>query len=193
MRKFSRWIFALALTTSLIACAPEVEMNPQVRITTNLGAIDVELFSDKAPVTVENFLGYVEAGFYNGTIFHRVMPNFMIQGGGFEPGMKNKQTRVPIKNEADNGLKNSVGTIAMARTQDPHSATAQFFINVKNNDFLDYRDKTTRGWGYTVFGKVIDGMDVVRAIEAVATGNVGQFQNVPVKDVVIQKVEIIKK
>jgi cyclophilin family peptidyl-prolyl cis-trans isomerase len=193
MKKSFLWIFALALTASLNACTPETETNPQVRITTNLGIIDLELFADKAPVSVKNFLEYVEAGFYKGTIFHRVIPGFMIQGGGFEPDMKNRQTRAPIQNEADNGLKNSAGTVAMARTPDPHSASAQFFINVKDNGFLNHTGKTPTGWGYAVFGKVTAGMDVVRKIETVPTGNVGPFQNVPVKHVIIEKAEILKK
>jgi cyclophilin family peptidyl-prolyl cis-trans isomerase len=166
--------------------------NPQVRITTNLGVIEAELYADKAPLTVKNFLSYVERGFYNGTIFHRVIPGFMIQGGGFAPGMKQKATGAPIKNEADNGLKNLAGTLAMARTMDPHSASAQFFINTVDNPFLDHRDKSTRGWGYAVFGKVTKGMDVVKKIESVQTRTVGPFQDVPAKDVVIQKVEQVR-
>ena len=168
------------------------KMNPQVRLTTSAGVIELELDAAKAPVTVKNFLDYVDAGFYNGTIFHRVIPNFMIQGGGFETGMKEKaKTKAPIQNEADNGLKNLSGTIAMARTGDPHSASAQFFINAKDNAFLNHRDKTMQGWGYAVFGKVTKGMDVVKKIETSATKNVGAYENVPTKDVVIQKAERI--
>jgi len=166
--------------------------NPQVRITTNLGVIEAELYADKAPLTVKNFLSYVERGFYTDTVFHRVIPGFMIQGGGFVPGMRQKTTGVPVKNEADNGLKNRVGTLAMARTMDPHSASAQFFINTVDNAFLDHRDKSTRGWGYAVFGKVTKGMDVVKKIESTQTKTVGLFENVPVYDMVIEKVEQIK-
>ena len=183
----------LALSMPLVACTPDVATNPQVRMTTNLGAIELELYADKTPETVKNFLAYVDAGFYNGTIFHRVIPGFMIQGGGFEPGMKNKETRPPIQNEAKNGLKNTAGTIAMARTPDPHSATAQFFINVKNNNFLDHTGETRTGWGYAVFGKITNGMDVVHKIENVPTGKVGPFGDVPVQAIIIEKVEVIKK
>lgn len=166
--------------------------NPKVRMTTNVGIVEIELDAKRAPTSTENFLKYVDEGAYDGTIFHRVIPRFMIQGGGFTPGMKQKPTGKPIKNEADNGLKNTAGTIAMARTGDPHSATAQFFINTVDNPFLDHRDKSTQGWGYTVFGKVTSGMDVVKKIEAVPTGNRGMHQNVPREDVVIQKIERIK-
>lgn len=175
------------------AQAAKPAVNPKVRMTTNLGKIEIELDAKRAPITVKNFLQYVADGHYDGTIFHRVIPQFMIQGGGFTSGMRQKPTHAPIQNEADNGLKNLEGTIAMARTNEPHSATAQFFINVKKNDFLDHRDKTIRGWGYTVFGKVTKGMNVVKKIESVATGNAGPLQNVPIKDVVITKVEVIKK
>lgn len=161
-----------------------------VKLNTNMGTITLELFADKAPVTVENFLGYVNSGHYNGTIFHRVIDGFMIQGGGMEPGMKEKATNAPIKNEADNGLSNERGTIAMARTQDPHSASAQFFINVKDNKFLDHRSPTPDGWGYTVFGKVIDGMDVVDRIKSVQTGNAGFHQDVPIEDVIVESAEL---
>ncbi len=166
--------------------------NPQVRITTNLGVIEAELYADKAPLTVKNFLSYVERGYYNGTIFHRVMHGFMIQGGGLVPGMKQKSTGVAVKNEADNGLRNLTGTLAMARTPDPHSATAQFFINTADNRMLDHRDKSFEGWGYAVFGKVTKGMNVVKKIESSQTKTIGPFENVPVYDVVIEKVEQIK-
>jgi cyclophilin family peptidyl-prolyl cis-trans isomerase len=158
-------------------------------MTTSLGVVDIELDSIKAPKTVANFLGYVDKGFYNGTIFHRVIPGFMIQGGGMTAGMKEKPTGAKIQNEADNGLKNLAGTLAMARTNDPHSASAQFFINTVDNAFLDHRGKNPQGWGYAVFGRVTKGMDVVKKIEAVQTGSAGMHQNVPVKDVVIRKVE----
>ena len=158
-----------------------------VTLKTNFGDITLELFEDKAPKTVANFLSYVEDGFFDNTIFHRVINNFMIQGGGFTPDMDQKDTKVPIENEADNGVANEVGTIAMARTQDPHSATAQFFINVNNNDFLNHSGKSVNGWGYCAFGKVTEGMDVVEKIKAVKTGNHGYHQDVPVEPVIIEK------
>jgi len=183
---------ALTLPFSLSAAETAKTVNPQVRMTTSLGVIDIELDAGKAPKTVANFLGYVDKGFYNGTIFHRVIPGFMIQGGGMTAGMKEKPTGAKIQNEADNGLKNLAGTLAMARTSDPHSASAQFFINTVDNSFLDHRDKTMQGWGYAVFGKVTKGIDVVKKIEAVQTSNAGMHQNVPVKDVTITKMETIK-
>jgi peptidyl-prolyl cis-trans isomerase B (cyclophilin B) len=160
-----------------------------VLLTTNHGNITIELDAEKAPKTVENFLAYVQSGHYDGTIFHRVIDGFMIQGGGFEPGMKQKESREPIQNEAKNGLKNEPYTLAMARTSAPHSASAQFFINVKNNSFLDYPGQD--GWGYCVFGKVSEGKDVVDAIRAVKTTRTGMHADVPVDDVIIQKAEII--
>jgi len=156
-----------------------------VLMETSHGRVKIELDSDRAPVTVANFLGYVDDRFYDNTIFHRVMPDFMIQGGGFEPGMKQKPTKAPITNEANNGLKNAHYTIAMARTSVPHSATAQFFINATDNGFLDFKSETPQGWGYAVFGKVVSGQDVVDAIEKVATGNRGGHGDVPTEDVVI--------
>ena len=162
-----------------------------VKLHTNHGVITLELDPDKAPITVENFLGYVTSGHYDNTVFHRVIDNFMIQGGGFEPGMKEKSTRASIRNEADNGLKNARGTIAMARTNDPHSATAQFFINVTDNAFLDFRAPDPQGWGYCVFGHVSDGLDVVDKIRKVATGNKGFHQDVPKEDIVINHAEVI--
>ncbi|NMF95964.1 peptidylprolyl isomerase [Aromatoleum toluolicum] len=162
-----------------------------VKLHTNHGTITLELDADKAPETVKNFLDYVSAGHYDNTVFHRVIKNFMIQGGGFEPGMKQKPTRAEIKNEADNGLKNLTGTIAMARTQAPHSATAQFFINVVDNDFLNFRSPDIQGWGYCVFGRVTEGMDVVNSIRAVRTGSSGFHQDVPVEDVIIERAEIV--
>lgn len=161
-----------------------------VRLHTNFGNITLKLNAEKAPITVKNFLEYVKSGFYNGTIFHRVIGNFMIQGGGFEPGMKQKKTMAPIQNEAANGLKNDTYTIAMARTGAPHSATAQFFINVKNNDFLNYPGQD--GWGYAVFGEVVEGKEVVDAIRKVNTGFSKGFQDVPVEDVIITKAEVIE-
>jgi peptidyl-prolyl cis-trans isomerase B (cyclophilin B) len=157
---------------------------------TNYGDITVELNYEKAPKTAENFAQYVKEGFYNGTIFHRVIDNFMVQGGGFEPGMTQKETRETIENEADNGLGNDFGTLAMARTMDPNSASAQFFINIKDNDFLNHTAKTSQGWGYAVFGKVTDGMDVVEKIKNVATTMKGGHQDVPVDDVVIESAEL---
>ena len=158
-----------------------------VLLTTNHGNITIELDAEKAPKTVENFLSYVKSGHYDGTIFHRVINGFMIQGGGFEPGMKQKPTDDPIDNEANNGLKNEKGTLAMARTNDPHSATAQFFINVNDNEFLNHTAPTPQGWGYTVFGRVVDGLDIVEKIRKVKTGSKGFHQDVPVDDVVIEK------
>ena len=162
-----------------------------VKLHTNHGVITLELDAEKAPVTVENFLGYVKSGHYDNTIFHRVIDGFMIQGGGFEPGMKQKATGEQIQNEADNGLKNDRGTIAMARTQAPHSATAQFFINVADNDFLNFRSADLQGWGYCVFGKVTEGLDVVDAIRKVKTGSSGFHQDVPKEDVIIERAEIV--
>ncbi|MFQ5544395.1 MAG: peptidylprolyl isomerase [Acidiferrobacterales bacterium] len=163
-----------------------------MRMTTNFGVIEIELNRAKAPTTVDNFLKYADDGLYNGTIFHRVIPGFMIQGGGFKPGLKKQPTREPIKNEAANGLKNVVGSIAMARTSDPHSATSQFFINTAINDFLD-KENARDGWGYAIFGKVIKGMDVVRKIESTPTGRNGSYRDVPKRDVIIEKVERINK
>ena len=161
-----------------------------IKLHTNFGVIALELDADKAPETVKNFVAYVEAGHFNNTIFHRVIDGFMIQGGGFEPGMKQKPTRDQIKNEADNGLKNDKYTIAMARTSDPHSASAQFFINVADNDFLNFKSPNGSGWGYCVFGKVVEGTDVVDAIKGVKTGNAGFHQDVPKEDVIIERAEI---
>lgn len=165
--------------------------NPRAAIETSKGKIVIELFADKAPLSVKNFLAYAEAGYYDGTVFHRVIPGFMIQGGGFDESLQKKSTQASIQNEADNGLLNTRGTLAMARTNAPHSATSQFFINVVDNDFLNHRAKNARGWGYAVFAKVIEGMDVADAIAAVKTGNKNRMQNVPVENVVIEKVSRI--
>ncbi|MBI4189115.1 MAG: peptidyl-prolyl cis-trans isomerase [Betaproteobacteria bacterium] len=162
-----------------------------IKLHTNHGTITLELDAAKAPATVENFLSYVKSGHFNNTIFHRVIDGFMIQGGGFEPGMKQKPTGAPIKNEADNKLKNDNYTLAMARTGDPHSATAQFFINIADNDFLNHKAPTPQGWGYCVFGKVTAGTDVVDRIKGVKTGDRAGHQNVPFKDVVIEKAEVV--
>ena len=163
-----------------------------IKLHTNHGVITLELFEDKAPETVANFKEYVKSGHYDNTIFHRVINNFMIQGGGFEPGMKQKSTRAPIKNEANNGVGNKVGTVAMARTMEPHSASAQFFINVADNDFLNHSAPTVQGWGYCVFGEVKDGMDVVNKIKGVATTMRAGHQDVPSEDVIIEKAEIVE-
>ena len=162
-----------------------------VKFTTNLGTFTLQLNAEKAPKTVENFLSYVTSGHYDNTIFHRVIKNFMIQGGGFAPDMTQKPTTAPVENEAANGLKNKRGTVAMARTNDPHSATAQFFINLVDNDFLDFKAPSGQGWGYCVFGEVVDGLDVVDAIKAVRTGNKGFHQDVPVEAVIIEKAEVV--
>ena len=164
----------------------------KVQLQTTQGVITIELDAEKAPKTVENFLSYVRKGHYDNTVFHRVIKNFMIQGGGFEPGMKQKDTDAPIENEAGNGLKNDRYTVAMARTNAPHSATAQFFINVVDNDFLNFSSPTPQGFGYAVFGKVVEGTDVVDAIKGVRTGSSGFHQDVPVDDVVIQKATIVE-
>jgi peptidyl-prolyl cis-trans isomerase B (cyclophilin B) len=157
---------------------------------TNLGAISLEINEEAAPITAKNFLEYCNNGFYNGTIFHRIIDGFMIQGGGLNADLTQKTTNTPITNEANNNLKNEIGTIAMARTTDPHSATAQFFINVAKNDFLNFRDKSTQGWGYCVFGKVTAGMDIVKKISQVKTGNRGGYQDVPQNDIIIENVEV---
>jgi len=178
-----------ALAAGLLWSLSALAANPLVEMKTNQGLVVIELYADKAPKTVENFLQYVKDGFYNGTIFHRVIDGFMIQGGGFEPGMKQKPTRAPIDNEAKNGLKNAAGTLAMARTQDPHSASAQFFINLVDNRPLDYPSRD--GWGYAVFGKVSQGLDIVQKIAKVKTGNAGFHQNVPVDPVIIESARLL--
>jgi len=178
---------------ALLLVSPLVLAGPKVAMETSLGNIVLELDQEKAPKTVENFLHYAEDGFYNGTIFHRVIGSFMIQGGGFSADFQQKKTQAPIPNEANNGLKNIRGSIAMARTSDPQSATAQFFINAKDNGFLDYKESTPQGWGYCVFGKVVEGMDVVDKIRQVPTGSGGPFpKDVPQTPVVINKVTVIK-
>ncbi len=183
------FIFSL-LVLSLNAHAA----NPVVKITTNKGVIELQLNREKAPLSVENFLAYAKSGFYSGTVFHRVIKDFMIQGGGFTTELERKETQPPIANEAFNGLKNNRGTIAMARTNMPHSATSQFFINTKDNDFLNFSGKNMRGWGYAVFGKVSKGMNVVDAIENLRTGGKGVFsQDVPLDTVIIQSVDIISE
>ena len=168
-----------------------VDMPPVVELDTNMGAIVIELNEEKAPKTVENFLNYVNSGHYSDTIFHRIIDGFMIQGGGMDAEMNEKSTNAPIENEADNGLKNDKGTIAMARTQDPHSATSQFFLNVKDNDFLNHSGKNMQGWGYTVFGKVTSGMDVIEKMRGVPTGRFGIHADVPKKPVVINSATVV--
>jgi len=190
-----RFLICSALVTVLLfqnAQSAEAEQI-EVKMTTSLGVIELELDKGKAPVTVANFLRYAKAGKYNGTIFHRVIPNFMIQGGGFDKDMHKISTFAPIANEADNGLFNSIGSIAMARTSEPHSASNQFFINTNTNTFLNHSSKSFRGWGYAVFGRVSKGMSVVRRIEAVATGTSNGMQNVPLETVVIEHVEVVGK
>jgi len=186
-------LLILAGTFSLNSFANETGNKNMIKMTTSLGEIEIELYPDDAPETVKNFLGYVESGHFDGLIFHRVIPGFMLQGGGFTPDMKQRDTQPQIKNEADNGLKNTVGTLSMARTSVPDSATSQFFINLVDNAFLDFTAKTQQGWGYAVFAKVVHGMDVVEQIGAVATGNTGGFGDVPLEPVYIEKVEVISE
>ena len=191
MRKFlnvaARSLVIFSFVCSVGVAASDQGDNIMVEMTTSKGVITLELDAERAPVTVANFLEYVNSGHYDDTIFHRVIPGFVIQGGGMESGMREKTTQAPIENEADNGLKNLTGTICMARTNDPHSATSQFFINLKDNSFLDHTEKTPSGWGYAVFGRVTSGMEVVEAIAAVQTGNSGHHQDVPLEDVVLEK------
>jgi len=184
---------APAATTKTSGDKKKMSANPIIKIETSMGDIMLELDAEKAPNTAANFVAYVEDGFYDGLIFHRVIPGFMVQGGGMNPDMSEKaDKRTPIKNEANNGLKNDRGTIAMARTGDPHSASSQFFINLKDNDFLNFTSETQAGWGYAVFGKVTDGMDVVDAIEKVKTGNHGHHGDVPLEPVTIKKMSVVK-
>jgi peptidyl-prolyl cis-trans isomerase B (cyclophilin B) len=195
--KIIKTLFALLLA-GLCALPAHAASTPaqkgksiMVKLHTNHGIITLKLDAEKAPNTVKNFLEYANSGFYNGTIFHRVIDGFMIQGGGFEPGLKQKNVNAPIQNEADNGLTNDAYTIAMARTSDPHSATAQFFINAKDNGFLNHTAPNSQGWGYCVFGKVVEGTEVVDAIKKVKTGSQHGYQDVPTEDVIITKVEVI--
>jgi len=199
MNMFDRFAVTLRLKVMLLAigvfpliCGSALADQNQgdkvmVEMTTSKGVIELELDAKNAPITVANFLEYVKSGHYDGTIFHRVIPGFVIQGGGLESGMAEKATRTPIENEADNGLKNLTGAICMARTNEPHSATSQFFINLKDNSFLDHTEKSATGWGYAVFGRVASGMDVVEAIAAVPTGNAGGHSDVPLEDIVLEK------
>lgn len=192
LKKTVTALFALFLCCMMQASHSSTQgKKTMIKLHTNHGTITLQLDAEKAPLTVANFIEYVNSGFYDNTIFHRVIENFMVQGGGFEPGMKQKPTNDPVKNEAANGLKNEAYTVAMARTGDPHSATAQFFINAKNNSFLDYPGQD--GWGYCVFGKVVEGTDVVDAIRKVKTGTSGFHQDVPKEDVVITKAEVVQQ
>ena len=186
------WFLALMVLVLPVQGAEKSGTLPRVELNTSMGIIVLELYADRAPQTTANFLAYVDAGFYDDTIFHRVIPKFMIQGGGFTRQMRQKTTRQPIPNEAENRLKNERGTVAMARTPDPHSATSQFFINAVDNDYLNHTSKDDRGWGYTVFGLVIEGMVVVDSISKVKTGTKGMFRNVPVEPVVIDKMTVQK-
>jgi cyclophilin family peptidyl-prolyl cis-trans isomerase len=184
LMKFALISIVIVLAVSFAAIGGD---SPRVALETSKGKIVLELYADKAPQSVKNFLVYVDAGFYDGTIFHRVIPDFMIQGGGFTVEMKKKDTQPPIQNEADNGVRNVRGTIAMARTQDPHSATAQFFINTKDNDFLNHKGKSPQGWGYAVFGRVVEGIGVVDAISNVKTVTRSMYRNVPADPIVITR------
>jgi len=194
IRMTIRLLALAALTLATVSAAPAEEQkgkNPMILISTSMGDIKLELDAAKAPISVQNFLDYAKSGHYDGTIFHRVIPNFMIQGGGFAPDMSQKPTKAPIKNEADNGLKNDLGTIAMARTGVVDSATAQFFINAKDNAFLNHTAKTPAGYGYAVFGKVVEGLDIVKKIEGVKTANKSGQGDVPVEAVLINSVKVI--
>lgn len=182
----------LLVLLSLLLSTAAFAANPQVELKTTMGTIVIELYPENAPKTVDNFLQYVKDGFYDGTIFHRVMPGFMAQGGGFTRGFEQKPTRPAIRNEAGNGLRNAIGTVAMARTKDPHSATAQFFINVAENDFLDFKSADENGYGYCVFGRVIKGMDVVNQMVKVPTTTAGPHQNVPRQPIVIEKARLLE-
>ncbi len=202
LKRFGAALFASALLAAGTSAAADnsstnegnspMTTETRVKLQTNHGDIIIALDAEKAPKTSENFLSYVRDGFYDGTVFHRVINNFMIQGGGFEPGMKQKKTGEPVENEANNGLKNDRYTVAMARTSDPHSATAQFFINVADNDFLNHTAPTTNGWGYAVFAKVVEGTETVDKIKGVKTGSRGFHQDVPVEDVIIEKASVVE-
>lgn len=170
----------------------KMSTNPKIKIETTMGDITLELDAKNAPISTENFLSYAKEGFYDGTIFHRIIPNFMVQGGGMKPDMSEKETKATIKNEANNGLLNDRGTVAMARTNEPHSASSQFFVNVKDNAFLNFKSEDMQGWGYAVFGKVTDGMDIVDKIVAMERGNMGYHQDVPTESIIMNKVSIIE-
>ncbi len=185
-----RWLIFLC---ALLLAPAALAANPKVELKTTLGSVVIELYPENAPKTVENFLQYVKDGFYEGTIFHRVIPGFMAQGGGFTRNFQQKTTRPAIRNEAGNGLRNAVGTVAMARTADPHSATAQFFINVSENDFLDFKSPDDKGYGYTVFGRVTSGMEVVQKMLQIPTATVGPHQNVPRQHIVIEQARLLEE
>ena len=188
-------LFMMLSLTSTLSFSTEKTMSDtqtKVKLITTLGEVIIQLNTEKAPISSANFLTYVNEGFYNGTVFHRIIPDFMAQGGGFDTSFNQKAVHVPIKNEANNGLKNTRGTLAMARTNDPDSATAQFFINYKDNSFLNHTSQTSSGWGYAVFGEVIEGMDVVDAMAKQATSNRGGHQDVPKTDIIIEKAEVVK-
>ena len=201
MKPVSRHFYLYVFTLLIIMCCSafvvhanqQMENKIMIKLLTSKGEITLELDAENAPVTVDNFLSYVDSGHFDDTIFHRVIPGFVIQGGGLVSGMQEKKTGTPIQNEAGNGLKNLTGSICMARTNDPHSATSQFFINLKDNHFLDHTEKTESGWGYAVFGRVVSGMDVVENIAAVETGNVGYHSDVPLEDVVLEKAERVNE
>jgi peptidyl-prolyl cis-trans isomerase B (cyclophilin B) len=184
-------IFLLTVFYSLSSYSDETGNNNMIKMTTSLGEIELELYPEDAPITVQNFIDYVESGHMDGTIFHRVIPGFVVQGGGFTPDMNQKETKTPIVNEADNGLKNTVGMLSMARTSDPDSATSQFFINLVDNAFLDFTAKSQQGWGYAVFAKVTSGMEVVHSMAEVSTGNVGGHGDVPLEPILIEKAVVV--
>lgn len=190
-KRFALWLLAF-LPAMVQAQSTQLGTNKMVKLTTSLGEIIIELYSEQAPVTVQNFLDYVESGFYQGTTFHRVIPGFMVQGGGLDENMHPKSNNPPILNEADNGLKNEIATLSMARTSDPHSATSQFFINVADNAFLDFQAKTPQGWGYAVFAKVASGMEVVNSIAGVKTGSKKGHSDVPLEPIVILSAEVVE-
>lgn len=187
----SHRLLALITLGFVLAAPAQGAQAPRVKLTTSLGEVVIELAPDKAPASVENFLGYVRSGSYDGTLFHRVIEGFMAQGGGFSRDFTRRDTRDPVRNEADNGLRNITGSVAMARTSDPHSATAQFFINLSDNAFLDHRSRDPQGWGYAVFGHVVEGMDVVERIEKVATGKRGPYSDVPLEPVLIESATVL--
>ena len=196
MKKLALIIGLILLILGIYWLVPLLEKEKEIKVVTfetTMGSIVIELFEDDAPITTKNFLDYANSGFYDGTLFHRVIPGFVIQGGGLETGMKNKSGNPPIENEANNGQKNLKWSLSMARTSDPHSATSQFFINLENNSSLDHTAETPQGWGYTVFGTVIEGFETVEAIAAVATGSSGGHQDVPLEDITVQKTKVTKE
>ena len=196
MKQLAFIIALILLVLGIFLLVPLSEKEKEIKVVTfetTMGPIVIELFEEDAPITTKNFLDYANSGFYNGTLFHRVIPGFVIQGGGLEPGMQDKPGNPPIENEANNGQKNLKWSLSMARTNDPNSATSQFFINLENNPSLDYSSETSQGWGYAVFGTVIDGFDTVEAIASVSTGSAGHHQDVPLEDITVQKTEVTKE